>query len=40
MDFELRQNGRAAMGFLAALAVASARLRPKLDAEGLADRLN
>ncbi len=40
MDFELRQNGRAAMGFLADLAVASARLRPKIDAEVLAYGLN
>ena len=33
MDFQLRQHGRAATAFMSDLAVASARLRPKVDAD-------
>ncbi len=40
MEFQLRQGGRAAIAFLADLAVASSRLRPKIDAELLAKGLN
>jgi SAM-dependent methyltransferase len=40
MEFQLRQSGRAAIAFLADLAVASSRLRPKVDAELLARGLD
>jgi SAM-dependent methyltransferase len=40
MDFQLRQSGRAAIAFMADLASASSRLRPKVDAELLARGLD
>ena len=40
MDFELRQRGRASMHFLADLAVATARFKPRIDADVVAHGLD